>query len=191
MQVPNAIQMKTLIVCLTLLFASLTGRAQEWAPDFAAARATAAETHKPIVLVFSGSDWCAPCIKLDREIWQDQTFQEESAEEFVFYRADFPRKKENKLSAELTEANAQLGNAAAAVADLDVIRNNAGLDDYDGATDTGSLIDEVLRQRRYELYAEGHRWIDLRRYGRLGELPIDRPNDDVFDRFPIPEPENV
>ena len=89
------------------------------------------------------------------------------------------------------EANAQLGNAAAAVADLDVIRNNAGLDDYDGATDTGSLIDEVLRQRRYELYAEGHRWIDLRRYGRLGELPIDRPNDDVFDRFPIPEPENV
>ena len=87
------------------------------------------------------------------------------------------------------EANAQLGNADAAVDDLDVIRNAAGLDDYDGDDDEGSLIDEVLRQRRFELYAEGHRWLDLRRYGRLGTLPIDRPNDDVFDRFPLPESE--
>ena len=87
------------------------------------------------------------------------------------------------------EANAQLGNGGAAVDDLDVIRNAAGLADYDGGEDQGSLIDELLRQRRYELYAEGHRWIDLRRYGRLGTLPIDRPNDDVFDRFPLPESE--
>ena len=87
------------------------------------------------------------------------------------------------------EANAQLGNVAAAVADLDVIRTAAGLAPYAGATDTAGLIDEVLRQRRYELYAEGHRWIDVRRYGRLGTLPIDRPGDDVFDRFPLPEAE--
>ena len=100
--------MKTLIISLTFLLASLTASAQEWAPDFATAQATATESEKPIVLVFSGSDWCAPCIKLDREIWQDAGFQEKSAEEFVFYRADFPRKKENKLSAEMTEANAKL-----------------------------------------------------------------------------------
>ncbi len=85
------------------------------------------------------------------------------------------------------EANAQLGNTDAATDALDVIRNAAGLNDYDGDEDQGSLIDEVLRQRRYELYAEGHRWLDLRRYGRLGVLPIDRPGDDVFDRFPVPE----
>jgi len=87
------------------------------------------------------------------------------------------------------EANAQLGNAGAAVDALDVIRQAASLGDYDGETSTGALIDEVLYQRRYELYAEGHRWLDLRRYGRLGTLPIDRPNDDVFDRFPLPEQE--
>ena len=89
------------------------------------------------------------------------------------------------------EARAQLGNADAAVDDLNVIRNAATLDDYDGDDDTDSLIDEVLRQRRYELYAEGHRWIDVRRYGRLGTLPTDRPEDDVFAQFPIPETENV
>lgn len=85
------------------------------------------------------------------------------------------------------EANAQQGNAGAATDALDVIRNAAELADYGGGTGQGALIDEVLRQRRYELYAEGHRWIDLRRYGRLGTLPIDRPSDNVFDRFPVPE----
>ncbi|WP_412062551.1 RagB/SusD family nutrient uptake outer membrane protein [Rubrivirga sp. IMCC45206] len=85
------------------------------------------------------------------------------------------------------EARAQTGATGGAVADLNVIRTAAGLDPYAGATDQGSLIDEVLRQRRYELYAEGHRWLDLRRYGRLGTLPIDRAGDDVFDRFPVPD----
>jgi thiol-disulfide isomerase/thioredoxin len=31
---------------------------------------------KPIVLVFSGSDWCAPCIKLDKSIWQSTEFKD-------------------------------------------------------------------------------------------------------------------
>lgn len=87
------------------------------------------------------------------------------------------------------EANAQLGNDGLAVDDLDVIRQAASLDAYTGGTDTASLIDEMLRQRRYALYAEGHRWIDVRRYDRLDTLPIDRPSDDVFSQFPIPEQE--
>ena len=85
------------------------------------------------------------------------------------------------------EAAAQLGAPATAVSALNVIRQSAGLAAYSGPTDQASLVDEVLRQRRYELYAEGHRWIDLRRYNRLGTLPIDRPNDDVFRQFPVPE----
>ena len=85
------------------------------------------------------------------------------------------------------EAAAQLGQTGPAVAALNVIRTNAGLAAYEGGTDQASLINEVLRQRRFELYAEGHRWIDVRRYGRLGTLPIDRPNDDVFQQFPVPE----
>ena len=87
------------------------------------------------------------------------------------------------------EANAQLGNAGAATDALDAIRNAARLGDYDGDEDRAALVDEVLYQRRYALYAEGHRWIDLRRYGRLGQLPIDRAGDDVFTQFPLPEQE--
>ncbi|MEL6612015.1 MAG: RagB/SusD family nutrient uptake outer membrane protein, partial [Bacteroidota bacterium] len=89
------------------------------------------------------------------------------------------------------EARAQTGDLAGAVADLNTIRNAAGLGNYDGDTSEGTVIDEMLRQRRYELYGEGHRWVDVRRYDRLGTLPIDREGDDVWDRFPIPATENV
>jgi hypothetical protein len=89
------------------------------------------------------------------------------------------------------EALAQTGDASGAVAAINVVRNAASLEDYDGGTSTGALIDEILRQRRYELYGEGHRWIDVRRYDRLGTLPIDRPEDDVWVQFPIPFAENA
>ena len=90
------------------------------------------------------------------------------------------------------EANIQIGtDLGAAVADLNRIRNAAGLPDYSGEVSQAALVDEMLRQRRYELYGEGHRWIDARRYGRLGTLPIDRAGDDVFVQFPIPANENV
>lgn len=89
------------------------------------------------------------------------------------------------------EANIQLGNLGPARNDLDRIRNAAGLDGYDGPNTQAALLDEMLRQRRFELYGEGHRWIDLRRYDRLGTLPLDREGDDVWDQFRIPFNENV
>lgn len=49
-----------------------------------------------------------------------------------------------------------------------------------------ALITEMLKQRRYSLYAEGHRWIDMRRYKLLNTLPNDRPGDHVWPQFPRP-----
>ncbi len=45
---------------------------------------------------------------------------------------------------------------------------------------------DFVNQRQLSLFAEGHRWVDMRRYGRLDQLPIDRPNDDVWSEFPRP-----
>ena len=87
------------------------------------------------------------------------------------------------------EANIQQNNLTAAVDALNMIRNTHSLDDYAGTVDQASLINEMLRQRRYSLWFEGHRWVDLRRYDRLGELPIDRPGDIVHLQFPRPDPE--
>lgn len=94
------------------------------------------------------------------------------------------------------EALAQRNNAGdldAAEDDLNVIRNAAGLGNFSRGVTGGQaeVIDEMLNQRRYELFFEGHRWIDMRRYDRLDELPIDRPDDNVWVSFPIPENENI
>lgn len=74
---------------------------------------------------------------------------------------------------------------------LNIIRNAAGLPNYSGSQTQAALIDEMLNQRRYELFFEGHRWIDMRRYDRLDDLPLDRPGDNVWVSFPIPEQENL
>ncbi len=86
------------------------------------------------------------------------------------------------------EANIGLTNLATAVTDIDFIRANAGgLDPYAGVVDQASLLDELLYNKRYSLLFEGgHRWIDLRRYGKLNELPRDLPTHTVFDRYPFP-----
>jgi len=90
------------------------------------------------------------------------------------------------------EAKAQLGGTANlddAVTAINNIRNAANLANYSGAVTQAAIIDEMLNQRRYSLFGEGHRWIDMRRYNRLNTLPIDRPGDDVWEEFPIPATE--
>lgn len=86
------------LVVLLILARVSTVNAQEWQLDLKDAQKLALETDRKIVLVFSGSDWFAPCIKLDKEIWQSAEFQTYARENYVMLRADFPRKKANQLS---------------------------------------------------------------------------------------------
>jgi len=85
----------------------------------------------------------------------------------------------------LAESNVGSDNGMA-VNLINWVRGNAGIGDYTGGTSDAELIDEILFQRRYSLFALGHRWVDARRFGRLNELPLDRAGDDVFDQLPRP-----
>lgn len=93
---------------LFLLLSSCMLYAQEWKTDLAQAKALAEDKHVPIVLVFQGSDWCAPCIKLEREIWSSEVFRAYAADHFVMLKADFPKKKANVLPREQREKNQAL-----------------------------------------------------------------------------------
>ncbi|MBD1259260.1 thioredoxin family protein [Maribacter polysiphoniae] len=95
-------------VCFVFLVSSVFVSAQEWQATFSDAVSVSVREKKPIVLVFSGSDWCAPCIKLERDIWQSKEFTAYSKENYVLYRADFPRKKSNQLAGDITEQNRKL-----------------------------------------------------------------------------------
>jgi starch-binding outer membrane protein, SusD/RagB family len=90
----------------------------------------------------------------------------------------------------LLAAEANIGtNNAAAIAAIDAVRAANNLPVYSGANSDAALLDEVLHQRWLSLYGEGHRWVDMRRYGRLAQLPIDRPGDDVWEQMPRPAAE--
>ncbi|MGC4039273.1 MAG: thioredoxin family protein [Flavobacterium sp.] len=92
--------------CLILLvMLSSPVFSQDWNTDFEKAKADAAAQNKNILMVFSGSDWCAPCIKLEKNIWESAEFKEESLKSWVLMKVDFPKKKANQLPEALKEKN--------------------------------------------------------------------------------------
>ncbi|HRH48618.1 MAG TPA: RagB/SusD family nutrient uptake outer membrane protein [Panacibacter sp.] len=101
--------------------------------------------------------------------------------------APIPIIRNEELILIYAEANIQLGNFDEAIDAINTIRNGHGLPDYSNSEpNTNDLITEMLNQRRYSLFFEGHRWIDMRRYDRLSELPIDREGDEIWDKMPVP-----
>ncbi len=84
------------------------------------------------------------------------------------------------------EAKIQLSQLPDALVAINRLRVDHNLTPYAGGITTTALINELLYHRRYSLFAEGHRWIDMRRYNKLAELPNPRPGDKVWDKFPIP-----
>lgn len=99
---------KKIILSIFLLFTLYSINAQEWLTDIDMAKKVALQKNQKIILVFQGSDWCAPCIKLDTEIWSTPEFIAYSKEHYVLLKADFPRKKKNMLDKKQQEKNNQL-----------------------------------------------------------------------------------
>ncbi|MGB8703831.1 MAG: thioredoxin family protein [Gillisia sp.] len=100
--------MKKIILSSILLLSVFFVNAQEWKTDISNAEKEAAKGDKPIILVFEGSDWCAPCIKLQKQVWDTPTFQEYAKDHFVMLKADFPRKSKNSLPEDQKEKNSEL-----------------------------------------------------------------------------------
>jgi thioredoxin-related protein len=94
------------IVLLSFLLI-LTG-AVEWVTNFDIAKDQATRDNKLILLNFSGSDWCAPCIKMKKEVFENEAFLSIAAERLVLVRADFPRTKKNQLPKEQLKHNEAL-----------------------------------------------------------------------------------
>ena len=102
--------MKKLLLLVALLTTFAT-QAQDWQTDLATAKVLAQKGNKKIILVFQGSDWCAPCIKLERTIWNSEEFKALAKDKLVMLKADFPRKKKNQLAKEQQAKNNVLAEA--------------------------------------------------------------------------------
>lgn len=67
----------------------------QWEPNFEHAKVLAKEKNALILLNFSGSDWCVPCIGLRKEFIETDAFSEFASNNLILVNADFPRKKKN------------------------------------------------------------------------------------------------
>ncbi|SEB78017.1 Thioredoxin-related protein [Tenacibaculum sp. MAR_2009_124] len=79
----------------------------KWESTFEIAKKRAKQERKPILIYFSGSDWCGPCIKLDNELFHTKKFQDYSKDKFILYMADFPRNKD-LVSGKVSKTNKKL-----------------------------------------------------------------------------------
>ena len=96
--------MKLLFIALIMLFTVPAS----WMGNFTEAQKQAKATHKQILINFSGSDWCGPCIRLRKEILESETFEQYAAANLLLVRADFPRQKKNQLPKEQVKLNESL-----------------------------------------------------------------------------------
>jgi thioredoxin-related protein len=98
--------MKLIVIYIALLLT--TG--VTWLGNFNVAKIDAVKEHKRILINFSGSDWCGPCIRLRKEILETGTFDDYAKDHLVLVRADFPRQKKNQLSKEQIKLNESLAD---------------------------------------------------------------------------------
>ena len=117
--------------------------------------------------------------------------------------APIPIIKNEELILLRAEARYQSGDAAGALSDINFVRvNSGGLAPLTSFANQAAFVDELLYNRLYSLLFEGgHRWVDARRYGRLGQLPrlntaisektfpwVMFPQDECNQRSPAPQP---
>lgn len=100
--------MKTLFSAILMVVFAVGIHAQNRLEN---AKTQASQNKELILLNFSGSDWCIPCIKLHKNIIDTDEFKKLETENVVVYiNADFPRNKKNQLSPELKKENASLAD---------------------------------------------------------------------------------
>ncbi|CAM3132377.1 thioredoxin family protein [Rariglobus hedericola] len=89
--------MKRILISLffaALTLGSLNAADAKWLTNYDAAVKQAAAQKKPLLIDFTGSDWCGWCIRLDKEVFSQPEFVDYASKNLVLLKLDFPREKE-------------------------------------------------------------------------------------------------
>ena len=79
------------ICCGVSLFAAVGSTTPNgWYDDFAAAQKASQETGRPILALFTGSDWCPYCVKLKKNVLDTTEFKKFAQSDVILFFADFP-----------------------------------------------------------------------------------------------------
>ncbi len=89
-----------LAVMISTLFVSTAVAEEGWLVDFEKAKTQAAKEGKPILMEFTGSDWCPPCKALHKNVLVKEIFKEEMPKHYILLKLDNPRDKSKQTDAE-------------------------------------------------------------------------------------------
>lgn len=95
------------ILAAALAVTSLAAVPKGWTDDFEAAQKRAEKEKLPLLVLFTGSDWCPWCVRLEQEIVSKPAFADVVVKEFVPVFLDFPN-DESLVKPELRKKNEQL-----------------------------------------------------------------------------------
>lgn len=103
--------MNKIVLLFLLVFGSMTTQAQEltWETNINKAIEVSNKTNKPLLLFFTGSDWCGWCIRLQKEVLKTPEFTKWANENVVLVELDYPRR--TPQTAEIKKQNAELQQA--------------------------------------------------------------------------------
>lgn len=102
--------MKKLITFVLLLSSFFVFSQQTEKVTFSQSIEKAQKENKKILLYFSGSDWCAPCVKFKKQFIYTDQFKSFAEENLIVYNADFPRLKKNQLPPDTVKENETLAD---------------------------------------------------------------------------------
>ena len=94
------------LLFIVLLSANLSAQKEQltWYTDLNEASKISAKTNKPLMLFFTGSDWCGWCVRLQKEVFLTNEFTKWAAENVILVDVDFPKDK-SKQSVALQNQN--------------------------------------------------------------------------------------
>src|SRR5258707_5321849 len=95
-----------LLLLLPVFFVSVN----QWHNSLDESKKIAQKEHKYILLNFSGSDWCGPCIRMRKELFESNVFKQMADSELILVNADFPRNKKNQPSATQQKINDEMAD---------------------------------------------------------------------------------
>ncbi|MDH7446777.1 thioredoxin family protein [Aquimarina sp. 2201CG14-23] len=101
--------MKKVVLFLLLILTTVIYSQEDelhWLTDFETAKQVSEDTKKPILMYFTGSDWCAPCIMLQEDFFYTEKFKQQS-QHIVLLKVDIPRRTDI-ISEEQLKANKKL-----------------------------------------------------------------------------------
>lgn len=100
--------MTRFIILTIMLFTSFSFAGDKWFNNYDDAQKIASAENKNILLYFSGSDWCRPCILLKKKVFETDEFKKFASEKLVLAMFDFPAKEKNKPGPEQEKHNEKM-----------------------------------------------------------------------------------